>query len=159
MKNNRALNNGVQTLLNALFFLINFTQEQKTMKISFTLLFFSVFLLGCSQGMTRVSIQGTVTFEGKPLDNASVFIRPEAGPDADARTDSSGRYVIPKEAGPMPGNVQIMVEKYSETEVKGGDGKMSPISKPALPPNIQSKLKPYILKKGKNQIDLNLDEW
>ncbi|MDR2116792.1 MAG: carboxypeptidase-like regulatory domain-containing protein [Planctomycetaceae bacterium] len=129
------------------------------MKKTFCIIVLSVFLFGCSQGAVRVSIEGTVTLDGKPVDDAVVLIRPEAGPDAGGKTDANGNYFIPKNEGPMPGNVQIMVEKFTKTEKKGSDRKMSEVFTPALPPNIQSKLKPFTLKKGNNKIDINLDQW
>jgi hypothetical protein len=117
-----------------------------------------LFLSGCQKGMERCSVEGTVTFQGQPVADATVIIRPEAGTDAGAITDTAGKYVIPKNEGPMPGNVQIMVEKYSEVEEKGSDGRMNKVFKPALPPNVQSQLKPFTLTRGTNKIDLKLDQ-
>lgn len=115
-------------------------------------------LSGCQRGIERCAVEGTVTFQGKPVDNAVVNIRPEAGPDAGAKTDANGKFFIPKDEGPMPGNVQIMVEKFTESEEKGIDGRTNKVFTPALPPEIQSKLKPFTLKRGTNKIDLNLDQ-
>jgi hypothetical protein len=117
-----------------------------------------LFLSGCQQGIERCAVEGTVTFQGQPVADATVIIRPEAGPDAGAKTDASGKYSIPKNEGPMPGNVQIMVEKYTEVEEKGDDGRTSQSFKSALPPDVQSKLKPFTLTRGTNKIDLNLDQ-
>ncbi|MDR0611398.1 MAG: carboxypeptidase-like regulatory domain-containing protein [Planctomycetaceae bacterium] len=116
-------------------------------------------LSGCRQEMERCTVQGMVTFQGKPVANATVIIRPEAGSDAGAITDADGKFVIPKNEGPMPGNVQIMVEKFTTAEEKGSDGRMEKIFKPALPPNVQSQQKPFTLTHGTNKIDLNLDSW
>ncbi|MDR2345244.1 MAG: carboxypeptidase-like regulatory domain-containing protein [Planctomycetaceae bacterium] len=118
-----------------------------------------LFLSGCQQqGVERCAVEGTVTFQGKPVTDATVIIRPEAGPDAGAKTDTYGKYSIPKSEGPMPGNVQIMVEKFTEIEVTGEDGRTSQSFQPALPPEVQSKLKPFTLSRGTNKIDLNLDQ-
>ncbi|MDR1384783.1 MAG: carboxypeptidase-like regulatory domain-containing protein [Planctomycetaceae bacterium] len=117
-----------------------------------------LFFSGCQKGMERCAVEGIVTFQGQPVSDATVIIRPEAGTDAGAKTDTTGKYIIPKDEGPMPGNVQIMVEKYIEANEKGGDGRMSKVFKPALPPNVQSKLKPFTLTRGTNKIDLNLDQ-
>ncbi|MDR1479706.1 MAG: DUF4198 domain-containing protein [Planctomycetaceae bacterium] len=129
------------------------------MKKIISLFIVTAFILGCSQGVTRVSIEGTVTLDGKPVSDAYVMIRPEVGPDASGKTDANGKFVIPKNEGPMVGNVQIMVEKTIETEQLGSDGKTSKTLVPDLPPDIQSKSKPFTLKSGNNEINIKLEEW
>ncbi|MDR2170722.1 MAG: carboxypeptidase-like regulatory domain-containing protein [Planctomycetaceae bacterium] len=129
------------------------------MQKRFFIILLSAFFLGCSQGATRVSIEGTVTLDGKPVDNAVVTIRPEAGPGAGTKTDANGNFSIPKNEGPMAGNAQIMVEKFNIVEEKSGDGKIDEVLVPALPPDIQVKPKPYVIQKGKNKIDIKLEEW
>jgi hypothetical protein len=114
---------------------------------------------GCSQsGAERCAVEGKVIFDGKPLADAQVTIRTEAGPGAGAVTNSSGEFVIVQSSGPMPGNVQIMVEKLESHEVKGSDGRTTTEYKPALPEKVQGKSHPYTLKKGANKIELNLDQ-
>ncbi|MDR1491466.1 MAG: carboxypeptidase-like regulatory domain-containing protein [Planctomycetaceae bacterium] len=130
----------------------------KTLILTTLLTLSGLFFSGCQKGMERCAVEGTVTFQGQPVSDATVIIRPEAGTDAGVKTDAAGKYVIPKNEGPMPGNVQIMVEKYTEANEKGGDGRMSKVFKPALPPNVQSQLKPFTLTRGTNKIDLNFDQ-
>ncbi|MDR2168714.1 MAG: carboxypeptidase-like regulatory domain-containing protein [Planctomycetaceae bacterium] len=112
---------------------------------------------GCQKGVERCAVEGTVTFQGKPIDNANVSIRPEAGPDAGAITDANGYFKIPKNEGPMPGNVQIMVEKIIKTKEKNETNIEYEVFTPGLPQDVQGKTKPFTLKKGTNKIDLNLD--
>ncbi|MDR0609586.1 MAG: hypothetical protein LBG58_05705 [Planctomycetaceae bacterium] len=129
------------------------------MKKTIYLIFVSILFLGCSQGVVRVSIEGTVTLDGNPVADVKVMVRPEAGPDAGGKTDANGKYIIPKSEGPMAGNVQIMVEKFTEIENKAGDGKTDTVFVPALPPDIQNKHKPFTIKNGNNIIDIKLEEW
>jgi hypothetical protein len=123
----------------------------------FYFLLILILAAGCSKGAARVAVEGTVMFQGQPVADASVSIRPEAGPDAGAKTDANGKFSIPKNAGPMPGNVQVMVEKFTESEEKGGDGRLSTVFKPVLPEGVQGKLIPFTIKSGKNTLEIKLD--
>jgi hypothetical protein len=117
-----------------------------------------LFFSACRKGVERCAVEGVVTFQGKPVENANISIRPEAGPDAGAITDANGKYIIPMSNGPMPGNVQIMVEKFIKTKVKDANGNENEVFTPALPPEFQGKTKAFTLTSGKNKIDLNLDQ-
>ncbi|MDR0520984.1 MAG: carboxypeptidase-like regulatory domain-containing protein [Planctomycetaceae bacterium] len=130
----------------------------KTLTAAITLLFVTIMVSGCSQKAARVSVEGSVVFQGKPVDNATVIIRPEAGPEAGSVTDANGKFVIPKDCGPMAGKVQIMVEKFTDVQEKDHFGQTVTIPKPALPDGVQSKRIPFTLTNGRNTLKINLDE-
>ncbi|MDR1923947.1 MAG: carboxypeptidase-like regulatory domain-containing protein [Planctomycetaceae bacterium] len=123
-----------------------------------TFLVMAMFLMvsGCSKSVERVGIEGVVTYEGKPLVGAMVTIKPIAGPGAGAETDADGKYVITKGAGPMQGECQIIVEKYAPVPT-GTNGEEA--YEPVLPPNIHGIPKQFVLNRGVNKIDIDLDKW
>ncbi|MDR1480217.1 MAG: hypothetical protein LBJ00_14875 [Planctomycetaceae bacterium] len=114
---------------------------------------------GCRKGIERVSIDGTVTFEGKPLDGGYLTIRPVAGPGTGTAIKSDGTYKISKESGPMAGECEISIERFKTQSITGSDGRESTVSEPTLPEKIQGKPKNFTLKNGNNKIDLDLDTW
>ncbi|MDR1291118.1 MAG: hypothetical protein LBK06_07955 [Planctomycetaceae bacterium] len=118
-----------------------------------------VIITGCQKGIERVSIEGSVTFEGKPLDGGYVTIKPVAGPGAGTDIKPDGTYTISKVAGPMAGECEISVERTNAKTIIGSDGRESTVLEPLLPENIQGKPKTFTLKNGKNKIDINLDTW
>ncbi|MDR1925447.1 MAG: hypothetical protein LBQ66_13835 [Planctomycetaceae bacterium] len=131
----------------------------KNIFVLFLMLVVPVIFSGCgSKSVERVSVEGVVTFEGKPLNGGYLLLRPEAGPGSGAEIKPDGSYKIEKSAGPMAGNCDFIVEKYNERTELGSDGRESKIQEPALPENIQGKPKPFTLKKGHNKIDINLDQ-
>jgi len=114
---------------------------------------------GCQRGLERVSIEGTVTYQGKPLADGELTFMPEAGPGCGADIASDGTYSVPKSYGPMPGNCKVVVKKYETITTRGSDGRESTQSSQILPKNFQDNPKTITLERGKNKIDFNLDEW
>ena len=90
--------------------------------LCFALLFYAS---GCRRGITRVSIEGKVTYQGQPLNGGEITFRPGAGPGCGAVIDEKGTFKVDKSYGPMPGSCQIMIEKIEEISVKGSDGRVS----------------------------------
>jgi len=72
-------------------------------------------MAGCSGG--RVPVEGTVTFDGKPLASATVTLQrtdmPTSGGTYRGETDGEGRYVIKtadaNNAGASPGSYHVFV--------------------------------------------------
>jgi hypothetical protein len=116
-------------------------------------------VVGCGKQIERVSIEGVVTFEGKPLDGGYISIKPKVGPNAGTEIKSDGTYSILKSAGPMSGECEIFVEKFNYRTEKGSDGRENSISTPALPEQINGKPKSFTLKSGQNKINIDLDKW
>jgi len=88
-----------------------------------------VVALGCSKGGGNLAtVSGTVTHDGKPVDQAKVTLystveaKGEKGGVYSAQTDSSGKYLIAtvgKEQGIPPGMYKVTVTKLEAT--KGGN--------------------------------------
>lgn len=91
-------------------------------------------LAGCGGGAGRpptYPVEGTVTFEGKPLADATVTFRP-AGTDsgqqpANGKTDASGRYQLTTFSasdGAMAGSYRVTIMKFAAVAAEGaaGDG-------------------------------------
>lgn len=75
---------------------------------------------GCGGGST-VSVDGVVTFDGKPVDRATVTFRPASGRVSIGVTDSSGRYALQytgTETGASPGNYKVTIT----TAIEGSSG-------------------------------------
>jgi len=51
-------------------------------------------LNGCSEEPTRYEAGGTVTFDSKPVENATLAFVPDAGLAGQAQTDKDGKYKI-----------------------------------------------------------------
>jgi len=49
---------------------------------------------GCSEGVKLAPVSGVITYQGKPVPNASVLFSPEKGPMAFGKTDANGRYTL-----------------------------------------------------------------
>lgn len=95
---------------------------------------------GCSRGPSRpktYSVSGTVTFNGQPVEGASVIFVPKSmvqggagqnaqGPQvATAETDAQGRYQLTtfaKGDGAIPGEYLVKVFKYPKPETPAGTG-------------------------------------
>ena len=71
-------------------------------------------IAGCSQSET-VAVTGTVTLDGKPVENAEVFFNPKAGRMATGVTDATGHFSIattkPND-GAKPGDYVVTLGEY-----------------------------------------------
>ena len=66
---------------------------------------------GASDGLPRQAVSGTVTFDGQPLAEGRIQFEPAS---AEAMTPAGGeikdgRYSIPRDQGPTPGDYRIMI--------------------------------------------------
>ena len=66
---------------------------------------------GASDGLPRQAVSGTVTFDGQPLAEGRIQFEPAS---AEAKTPAGGeikdgRYSIPRDQGPTPGDYRIMI--------------------------------------------------
>jgi hypothetical protein len=69
-----------------------------------------------------VKVSGTVTFDGKPLDGATVTFHPEAkdGKKATGKTDANGNYTLKTDGaeGAAPGKHRVLISlKRGEKEL------------------------------------------
>jgi hypothetical protein len=87
-------------------------------------------LVGCGGGGTkRASVEGTVTYDGKPIDNGSITFVPDGGGDRPKAGGSikDGKYSIGAgEGGPVPGKYKVeitwdkSVGKKLDPDIQGG---------------------------------------
>jgi hypothetical protein len=105
-----------------------------TRPISLIILVFLGFLTGCSPaGVPVSSVIGTLTYQGKPVENALISSIPES-PEirgASAMTDGNGQFVVvtqgAKENGAMSGNYKITVVKLIEIDDSGKEVIRKPV--------------------------------
>lgn len=73
---------------------------------------------GCGgDSLDRVSVGGTVTADGVPLQQGSISLTPAAGtsgPSAGA-TIEGGKFFIPADRGPVPGNYRVEIKAIRKT--------------------------------------------
>ena len=82
---------------------------------------------GCSDGSGLQPVSGTVSFQGKPLDQGAIQFLPVEG----SRTESGagikdGQYSIPAENGLAPGKYKVTVFSYDERGAKIPDNTTMP---------------------------------
>lgn len=91
---------------------------------------------GCSNYPSLAPVSGTVTYQGKPVANASVVFIPEGDRASQGKTDEQGKYelyYIGDTKGAVPGDHQVKistqkVDEYDEV-----------IEKETLPPKYNTK--------------------
>jgi hypothetical protein len=66
---------------------------------------------GASDNLPREAISGTVTFDGQPLKHGSIQFTPVQAKDGVATGGmiTAGRFDVPRDVGPVPGNYQVMI--------------------------------------------------
>jgi hypothetical protein len=122
-------------------------------------LFLAVAICGCSSGVARVSIDGQVKYQGKPLAGGEVEFRPAAGPGYSADIAADGTFKVPRSAGPMPGRCRVVVAQVREVSETGSDGRTSTRRESTLPAKYQEQPREITLGKGHNTVSLDLDAW
>ena len=89
----------------------------------------SLAVAGCEgqAGPERASVAGKVTFDGAPLENGTIELRPAEGVDGVSAGAAilNGQYNIPSDKGPFLGKHQVIIFAMRET------GKMVPAGGPA----------------------------
>ena len=119
-------------------------------------------LLGCGHG-GRMSVEGTVTLDDRPLKNGAIQFRPLAGtngPTAGAEI-VDGKFVVPARGGPFAGKfrVEITAVRRSGRKVPNlmGTGMVDEHSQ-FLPAryNSESQLKAEVTANGPNHFDFGL---
>lgn len=108
--------------------------------------------VGCSDGLDRVGIVGTVTYQGEPLSGAEILFRPEFGPNSGATSDDSGKFEVNSQLGPTSGKCEIRVMK---TMVPAGEQ----YERNVLPKTFSEEPKIVTFESGQNELELNLDDW
>ncbi len=104
---------------------------------------------GCGSGPRTYWVEGTVTFDGRPVETGEIIFVPldkDLGPDAGPITNGSFGFAV--KAG------QKRVEIRASREVPGKRTSMGPVYEDYIPPryNSQSEIPPVkVVPGGKNQ--------
>jgi hypothetical protein len=70
---------------------------------------------GCSDGPQRMPVKGTVSLDGKPLATGNLLMTPlKKGPVAGCDI-KDGRFEMPSERGPGPGEYRVEITAYRPT--------------------------------------------
>jgi hypothetical protein len=120
-------------------------------------------LLGCD-GRTRqrMALEGTVTFDKKPLAEGNIRLLSAAGADAMivGGAITAGRFEIPANEGAWPGKYRVEIRAFRETGKRAQERSMREVDESVqfLPDryNSQSKLTAEVTASGPNHFDFTL---
>lgn len=120
--------------------------------------------LGCGPGEQRRALSGTVTFQGRPVEQGTITFLTTTGPPGPAggALIQSGRYELPAPQGLEPGIYRVLLsapgpsEVLTPAEIEAG---ASPRARELLPPryNSASTLTIEVQTSGPNVFDFPLD--
>ena len=119
-------------------------------------------LFGCGHG-GRMSVEGTVTLDGQPLEKGGILFRPiagTAGPTAGAEV-IDGKFAIPGAGGPFAGQFTVQITAAGLTGRKVRDlrtNEMVDEYAQCLPAryNSQSELTATVGEEGPNRFEFTL---
>lgn len=123
----------------------------------------AVSLTGCGgEEPAGNPVTGTVTFQGKPLDQGSIEFSPAAGQGTmSGATITNGEYTIPAESGLKPGKYDVRISSVEggatvDPNEMPGEAKMT--AKERIPPEYNSKttLTAEVKDSGENKIDFTI---
>ena len=128
------------------------------------LLGFLGFDAGCQPASKRRALNGSVTFQGRPLEQGSITFLTTSGPPGPVcgALIRAGHYEVPAAQGLEPGTYRVTFSApvpggtQTPEEIAAG---ASPRGKETIPPeyNADSKLTVEVKADGANQFDFNLD--
>lgn len=115
-------------------------------------------LTGC--GPTTVPLQGTVTYDGKPIESGTVVFVPE-DPKTPKRgaAITNGKYTCDPASAPTPGKYKVEITRNEKTGVKrpNGVGGFTEETKQTLPEKYNTKTElTYEVKVGETTKDFAL---
>lgn len=121
-------------------------------RLTLVVLFLAV--VGCSKS-DIASVEGTITFDGKPLAGASVIFTPPGGRPSGARTDAEGKYVLNYSGGrkgAIPGLNRIQISTRADP-YEDIDGNRVAATKETIPAEYNAKTKlEFTVEEGKKNI-------
>jgi hypothetical protein len=86
-------------------------------KCSVWLLPLSIFLLGCDGGPKPVSVSGSVTWRGTPVDHGSINLFATASDGITVGSEiKDGKFSIDKQNGPTPGKYRVEIMAFRATK-------------------------------------------
>lgn len=120
-----------------------------------------ILVLGCSEGPVRLPVSGEVQLDGKPLETGMILLTPtKTGPVAGCDI-KDGRFEMPEERGPGPGEYRVEITAYRPTGKKIYDVEYNASAETleAIIParyNTQSELTATVNKNGENHFIFDL---
>jgi hypothetical protein len=143
--------------------------------VVFVVVYIFVIVIGCSPSVKRnlpvEYVEGIVTMDGVPLDNASIQFIPKTetqGEAAGGYTDSKGKYTLSSMngdpgKGALPGDYIVLITKTISVPIPGtkyGEGDAPPEeSKELVPAVYNDRSKPLLevtVIKGKNTFNFDV---
>jgi hypothetical protein len=81
---------------------------------------------GAGDGLDRYPVKGTVTFQGQPVKDGSIFFEPTASVGKVAPTVylrvTGGKYEVPQKEGPVAGKYKVVVGGKDASSTTVDDG-------------------------------------
>lgn len=119
---------------------------------------------GCGSSSGRSTVEGSVKYDGQPVDQGGIVFVPEGqGAAADLVKATGiiedGRYKFESQRGPKPGKyrVEITWQKKTGEKVAGGEGQLREKTQQALPAKYNEKSELIReVKSGSNTLDFDL---
>jgi hypothetical protein len=117
--------------------------------------------VGCSDGPQRMPVKGTVSLDGQPLATGSLLMTPlKKGPVAGCDI-KDGRFEMPGERGPGPGEYRVEITAYRPTGKKVFDTDLNVAAEtlePIVPVryNTASELKATVSAETENEFKFDL---
>jgi len=131
-----------------------------------TLLAATCLMMGCEKPPfeNRQAVEGAVTIDGNPLPKALISFNPLIGTKGPSSSGMviNGKYRIEKEAGPCPGEYQVMIETITpeieamakhDIEALRRNAGQKPPTMVAPEFNVKSKLQANVRDGGANRFD------
>lgn len=98
----------------------------------------SLILVGCNASNQKQAVSGTITFQGKPLDQGLIQFAPSSPeiPTASGANIQNGKYQIPQDKGLLPGTYDVRIsapEKGTVAKEAAMPGESGPPAKERIP--------------------------
>lgn len=96
-------------------------------------------LAGCSQQEQRYAVSGTVTVDGKPLDDVTIIFTPDGKGLSGAAEVMNGKFVCSTKGGPSVGtfNVRLSPNEAEMEEVEEDISELATPRRPRVPLKYQ----------------------
>ncbi|MDR2705042.1 MAG: carboxypeptidase-like regulatory domain-containing protein [Planctomycetaceae bacterium] len=112
-------------------------------RLFFTLLLFTVSIIGCDSGVQYLPVTGTLTVDGVPMEGVTLsFIPTSGGTTASATTNVQGEFVVTTSHhdGCIPGEYAVAVFKLEQNRLPAASS--TSVGPPVGPPPVIKNLLP-----------------
>lgn len=117
--------------------------------------------LGCSEGPLRVPVTGEVRLDGAPLETGAILMTPKTSGPVAGCDIKDGRFEMPEDRGPGPGEYRVEITAFrpTGTKVYDSDFNVSTETLVAIVParyNTQSELTAMVRADANNHFNFDL---